>query len=345
MRDILALVHRRGKIVSIDAVTLTQMRYALALNETRSFSNAARLCHVTQSTLSIQIQKMEELLGHQLFDRNKKPLEPSAVGAQVLPVFESIIEATEDIPYIIDKRMERLGGRIKLGIIPSVAPFLAPVLAQSFSASPQLRIAARAPGQDFQLVVQDIQTSELLRLLEEAEIDGAILADSPKSSWMDSTLLFSEEFLVYLHPQHPLLARTRIRSEDLDLRGAWILKEGHCFGTQSMGLCSGYDSETEVVRKFRYGAGSFDTLIGLVNAGGGFTLLPWLYCFRNKQLDLPNLKQFEDPVPVREVYYLHRKDSLKKAAHEYLIAVLKQALPPLMGESRALSGARPIPVF
>jgi LysR family hydrogen peroxide-inducible transcriptional activator len=331
--------------VTIDAVTLTQMRYALALNETRSFSNAARLCHVTQSTLSIQIQKMEELLGLPIFDRNKKPLEPTAVGAQILAVFENIIEATENIPYIIDKRIDRLGGRLKLGIIPSVSPFLAPVLAQSFSGRTNQTSGALVPSDDFQLMVQDIQTSELLRMLENSEIDGAILADSPKSSWMDATLLFSEEFLVYLHPQHALLPRSNIRSEDLDPSDAWILEEGHCFGTQSMGLCSGYASETEVIRKFRYGAGSFDTLIGLVNAGGGFTLLPWLYCFRNKLLDLKNLKKFEDPVPVREVYYLHRKDSLKKAAHEYLVSVLKQALPPLMGEPKSSTGTRSIPVF
>ncbi len=331
--------------MTIDAVTLTQMRYALALNETRSFSNAARLCHVTQSTLSIQIQKMEELLGLPIFDRNKKPLEPTAVGAQILAVFENIIEATENIPYIIDKRIDRLGGRLKLGIIPSVSPFLAPVLAQSFSGRTNQTSGALVPSDDFQLMVQDIQTSELLRMLENSEIDGAILADSPKSSWMDATLLFSEEFLVYLHPQHALLPRSNIRSEDLDPSDAWILEEGHCFGTQSMGLCSGYASETEVIRKFRYGAGSFDTLIGLVNAGGGFTLLPWLYCFRNKLLDLKNLKKFEDPVPVREVYYLHRKDSLKKAAHEYLVSVLKQALPPLMGEPKSSTGTRSIPVF
>ena len=331
--------------MSIDAVTLTQMRYALALRETRSFSHAAKLSHVTQSTLSIQIQKMEELLGAQVFDRLRKPIAPTATGEQLLAIFQGIIEATDSIPYVVGDQSSRLAGRLRLGVIPTVSPVITPVLAAHFG--------HRGPAEagNLRLTLEEVQTGTLLERLERGELDGAIIADSPRAAWMEATLLYEEEFLVYVDPAHSLAGVDRVTSDDLDPDEAWILKEGHCFGTQALGLCTAVRRERENQKKLSYSAGSFETLIDVVHAAGGFTLLPWLYCRRHGLLKLPQLKSFAPPVPVRQIFYLQRRDCLKKGAHEYIRSLVASSLPAEVRPPGRGGGpgddprSRPVPVF
>lgn len=338
----------RKVAMSIDAVTLTQMRYALALGETRNFSHAARSCHVTQSTLSIQIQKMEELLGVQVFDRLKKPVQPTAIGTDLLRVFSSIIQATDTIPYLVDQKSRSLSGRLRLGVIPTVAPFITPVLALAVSSLDPSK------GEDLQLSIGEVQTSLLLEQLEQGDIDAAILADSPRAVWMDAALLYEEAFLVYCNPQHHLVAAQTVKSEDLDASEAWILREGHCFGTQSMGLCTAARREREgngpSKRRLQYSSGTFDTLVDVVNATAGFTLLPFLYCRRHNLLKLPQLKAFAEPVPVRQIYYIHRRECPLAKAHDYIKRIIDTALPSEVRPSSPKGGqtsrtTQVVPVF
>jgi LysR family hydrogen peroxide-inducible transcriptional activator len=344
--------------MSIDAVTLTQMRYAVALRETRSFSQAAKTCHVTQSTLSIQIQKLEELLGAQVFDRSTKPLEPTAIGEQVIAIFEGVVQATDRIPLVVEKKISHISGQLKIGIIPTVSPLLTPAIARAFgqgqppsTATGTARNSKPPATNDLVLSIEEVQTGLLLERLENATVDAAILADSPHAPWMHSSLLFEEEFLIYLGPNHRLLKKSVVSSEDLDPDEAWILKEGHCFGTQAMGLCTAARKGRETARKLRYAAGNFDSLIDLVDAAGGFTLLPWLYCHRQGILGLAQVKRFADPVPVRQVFYIQRKDSVKRSTHEYIKDLVTAALPAELGKEDPHSGARgprstkSIPVF
>jgi LysR family hydrogen peroxide-inducible transcriptional activator len=334
--------------MSIDAVTLTQMRYALALQETRSFSNAARMCHVTQSTLSIQMQKMEELLGVALFDRIKKPIQPTATGESLLTIFRQIIAATDAIPAVITQSTQNPTGHLRIGIIPTVAPALTATLALPFGHQATTSPAGGVAPGTLSLSLEETQTGSLLERLERNDLDGGILADTPQAAWMHATLLYEEEFLVYLHPQHPLVSKDLLTPEDLDPQEVWILKEGHCFGTQSMGLCAAVRQTQATTRRLSFSAGSFDTLVDLVHAAGGFTLLPWLYCRRHNLLQKPQTKVFASPRPVRQIYYVRHYGSGNQNAHEHLCRIIQESLPVNLRPTPTSDGAaatKVVPVF
>lgn len=296
-------------IIQTDAITLTQMRYALALERMGSFVRAARTSRISQSTLSLQIQKMEDLLGHTLFDRSQKPIEPTPIGREILRVFQKIVHETDLIPQIVSNSLGQATGHLRMGVIPTLAPLLIPRLIPTLAtAFPDIRVTA-----------SETETAHLIDAIRSGDIDVGILADTPQLPWIKAHLLFEEEFSVYLSPEHPLLAKTFVDVESLTADEAWLLSEGHCFGSQSLQLCNAQSrSRAEQgmkQRRFEYEAGHFETLRMVVDHCGGFTFLPWLYCIVAGISEHTHIRRFAPQAPARQVFYAHRSDSPLSRIH------------------------------
>jgi LysR family hydrogen peroxide-inducible transcriptional activator len=329
-------------LIQTDAITLTQMRYALALERMGSFVRAARTCRVSQSTLSIQIQKVEDLLGQTLFDRSQKPIGPTLVGSEILKVFHKIVQETDQIPHILTNSLGKVTGCIRIGFIPTLAPLLIPRLVPTLRTfHPDLKVSA-----------SEAETAHLIESIRNSDLDAGLLADTPQLPWIKAHLLFEEEFVVYFSPEHQLLKEEYVQSEALSPDEAWLLSEGHCFGTQSLQLCTahsrGQDDPALKQKRFDYEAGHFETLRMIVDHCGGFTFLPWLYCAVAGLSEHPNIRRFRPPAPARQVFYAHRADSPFTLTHASIREnIVEKALKPLLAQIKNHEplGYRIIPYF
>lgn len=329
-------------IIQTDAITLTQMRYALALERVGSFVRAARTCRISQSTLSLQIQKVEDLLGQTLFDRSQKPIAPTPLGREILNVFQKVVQETDHIPQIVSNSLGRATGQLRLGVIPTLAPLLIPRLVPTLAtAFPDVRVTA-----------SETETAHLIDAIRSGDLDAGFLADTPQLPWIKAHLLLEEGFVVYLSPGHPLLKLAFVEAEALSADDAWLLSEGHCFGSQSLQLCNAQTRTTaehgSIQKRFEYEAGHFETLRMVVDHCGGFTFLPWLYCVVAGISKHPQIRRFAPPEPARQVFYAHRTDSPFSGIHSSICnLILEKALAPLLQSSGTgdTQGYRIIPYF
>lgn len=305
--------------MDLSNVTLTQLRYLVAVDRHRSFRAAAEHCHVSQPALSMQIGKLEEMLGLTLFDRSRQPVVPTERGAAVVSQARTILRETERLGAMVQDT-DAIAGRYRLGVLPSLAPTLVPLFLPEFS--------RRYP--DVELIVEEVQTDPMLRRLQDDALDGGIAVTPLGVPGLYERPLFQEPFYVYLGPRHPLRRRARIRQSDLYDEQLWLMPEGHCFRTQVLQLCRADRRAKPGSAGPRCESGSFETLIRLVDAGLGLTILPDLVV-----RELParrrraQVRPFASPVPVRQVSFVHLRAELHRAIVDALVATLGEALDAL----------------
>lgn len=311
-------------------VTLTQLRYVVAVDRFRSFRLAAKHCHVSQPALSMQLGKLEELLDLVVFDRSRQPVVPTARGAAVVAQARAILHETERLAEVAQGETE-IAGRYRLGIIPSLAPTLVPRFLPAFSREyPKV-----------ELVVEEVQTDAMLRRLQDDSLDGGVAVTPLGAAGVHEQELFREPLYAYLPPRHALGKRARVRQSDLVDEQVWLMAEGHCFRTQVLHLCR--VSQESERRGARFESGSFETLVRLVDAGQGVTVLPELVV---QGLALPHQKKrvrpFAAPVPVRQVSFVHAREHLHRAIAGALISALKHATRGVGGAGRTPSIIVPV---
>lgn len=294
-------------------VTLTQLRYVVAVDRFRSFRLAAEHCHVSQPALSMQIGKLEELLGLTVFDRSRQPVVPTERGAPVVAQARTVLREMERLADVTSAGRE-VSGRYRLGVIPSLSPTLVPRFLPTFS--------ERFPR--VELIVEEVQTDTMVGRLQDDSLDGGIAVTPLGVPGLYEQELFREPLLAYFPPKHPLAKRARVRQSDLLGEQLWLMSEGHCFRTQVLKLCRA-DRRGESPGP-RFESGSFETLVRLVDAGQGVTVLPELVA-----QGLPAAQQrrqvrpFSPPVPVRQVSFIHMREHLHRAIADALVATLKEA--------------------
>jgi len=309
-------------------MTLTQLRYVVAVDRHRHFTRAADACGVSQPTLSMQIRKLEKELEVEIFHRGAGRVRPTDVGRQVVEQARTVLEEADQLKVLAGVGEGRVAGELRLGVIPTVGPFVLP------RALPV--VAARYP--DLTLVVEELKTSELLEGLGSEALDAALVATPSDLSDFRYLELFREPFVVYLAPEHPLESRDRIRPQDLDPSDLWLLQEGHCFRDQVLDLCGRNPSVPERSRPLRFESGNLETLKRLVDEGGGMTLLPGLAVDRLSPDERARVRPFEEPVPSRTVCFVHGRTYLKRAAREALIPELLRSVPA--GEVEVIAEGR-----
>lgn len=280
-------------------MTITQLQYVLAVAEYRNFTLAAQKSFVTQPTLSMQVQKLEDELSVQIFDRGKKPIGITEVGQKIVAQAKNIVNEANRIKDIVDQDKGFIGGEFVLGIIPTVMPTLLPMFLKTF--------ITKYPKVN--LVIKEQSTEQLIRNLQEGHIDAAIAATPLEIEFIKEKPLYYEPFVGYVPSNHRLRNFDKLRPEDLDVSDILLLQDGHCFRDGVINLCSAHkDLSSE---HFQLQSGSFETLVNLADEDLGMTLLPYLNTLELDENKKKNLKYFEDPSPAREVSLIYHKSKLK----------------------------------
>jgi LysR family transcriptional regulator, hydrogen peroxide-inducible genes activator len=304
--------------MDLSTLTLTHLRYLVAIDGTRSFRAAAEECHVSQPTLSTQLQKLEEIVGARLFDRSRQPVVPTDTGARIVAQARVILRETNRLGELA--RPGVLEGTFRLGVIPTLASSLVPLLLPRF--------AKQHPR--VELILEEIHTDRLIARLQDDSLDGGLAATPLGAPSVIERPLCREPLWVYLSPGHDLCARARVRQSELADECVWLMPEGHCFRTQVLHLCSlRKDAQTPGVgASIRFESGSFETLIRLVDAGLGITVLPELVVRA-----LPaatrraRVRPFEGATPVREVSLVRIREHLRQAIADAIAAAALETLP------------------
>jgi len=302
-------------MVSRTHYSLTQLEYVMAVFKHRHFAKAAEACGITQPTLSMQIQKLENNLGIVIFDRSKKPIFLTDVGKKMIEQIQAILFEANKIDGIIQMSQSgRLKGQLVVGVIPTVAPNLLPLLLPSLEAS----------FPEIELTILELQTHRIVELLNNDEIDVGILATPLKSPNIFEYGLYYEPFSVLCKKGHALGRLKNVKYTSLKFDDIWLLQEGHCLRHQVLDICSVKKGKS-VKRHFNFESGSLETLKNLINTYGGYTLLPALATGSiGAQTELV---RFERPIPARQIGLVYRREHYKNELIEALGEAILKSLP------------------
>ncbi len=280
-------------------MTITQLKYVLAVAEYQNFTLASEKCFVTQPTLSMQIQKLEEELDIVIFNRKKKPIELTPVGHKIIDQAKVILDESNRINDIVDQQKGYIGGEFKLGIIPTITPTLLPLFLNTF--------IKKYPKVN--LKIEELNTNEILKKLKDGHLDAAIASTPLENENIKERVLYYEPFVGFMSESHRLSKKERITVDDLNIDDILLLEDGHCFKDSVINICRSF--ETTTTDSFKLESGSFSTLLKLSKEGMGMTLLPYLHTLDLKEEDKKYLKEFENPAPAREVALVYHKSQLK----------------------------------
>src|SRR5450631_2203180 len=292
-------------------MTLVQLEYIVAVDTYRHFATAAGYCFVTQPTLSMQVQKLEEELGLKIFDRSKQPVIPTEAGRELIDQARKILSEASVIGEIVQAKKGVLTGELRIGIIPTLAPYLLPLFIQGFTGKyPQIK-----------LVVGEMTTESVVARLREGRIDVGILVTPLQENGIREHVLFYEELLVYVSRKNAAYKKHYMLAQDIDPNKLWLLEEGHCFRSQIVKLCELRKASREG-SQFEYEAGSLETLRRMVELNDGITILPELAATDLSKRQMELIRHFKRPAPMREVSLVVHRDFVKQR----LVQALKQEI-------------------
>ncbi|NCI51548.1 LysR family transcriptional regulator [Sediminibacterium roseum] len=292
-------------------MTFVQLEYIIAVDTFRHFALAARNCYVSQPTLSMQIQKVEEELGVKIFDRSKQPVIATELGTELIAQARKIISEKNKMEELVQKKKGIVTGELKIGIIPTLAPYLLPLFVQRFTNKYPL----------VKLVVNELTTENVVASLRSGKIDMGILVTPLQESGIKEHVLFYEELMAYVSRKNAAYKKTYMLPQDIDPNKLWLLEEGHCFRSQIVNLCELRKASREASH-FDYEAGSIETLRRMVDMNDGITILPELATQGMTSRQLAQIRYFKRPAPMREVSIVVHRDFVKKR----LIEILKEEI-------------------
>jgi LysR family hydrogen peroxide-inducible transcriptional activator len=297
-------------------MTFVQLEYIIAIDTWRHFAQAAEKCFITQPTLSMQVQKLEEELGIKIFDRSKQPVVPTEAGKELLIQARVLMAEKDRMMEMVELRKGILAGELRIGIIPTLAPYLLPLFIQSFTGKyPTVR-----------LVVHEMMTDVIIESLKEGTIDAGILVTPLQDTGMREFILFYEELVAYVSRKNAAYKKTYVLAQDIDPDKLWLLEEGHCFRSQIVNLCELKKMSRENSR-FDYEAGSIETLKRMVELNDGITILPQLATLDMPAKQAEMIRHFRKPFPMREVSLVIHRNFVKKRLIDALSHEILEAVP------------------
>ena len=298
-------------------MTLQQLEYILAVNQFRHFAKAAEYCRVTQPPLSAMIQKLEEELDTRIFDRSQQPICPTPVGILIIEQAQKILVQANRIKNIIEEEKHSLTGTFKLGILPTVAPYLLPRF------FPQLM--KKYPDLDIRVI--EMKTNDIKKALQTGEIDAGIVASLAGMEELQQTPLFYEQFFVYVSRKDILFNSEVIRTSDLNGEQLWLLDEGHCFRDQLVRFCQ---MKSARASQLAYHLGSMETFMRMVESGKGVTFIPELAVLQLGDIQKELVRPFAIPCPTRQIVMLTNKNFIRHTLLEALTKEIKSSIPKEM---------------
>lgn len=286
-------------------MNLQQLEYIVALDIHRNHVKAAEHCHVTQPTLSTMVKKLEGELGVRIFERSQ-PLKPTPAGEMVLTRARFILQELKNLREFVSAEKETIEGEFRMGVIPTLAPYLLPRFLNSF--------LQKHPGTSF--TVTELQTDEIVRQLKSNRLDIAILVTPLDDREIREVPVFYEPILLYTSEKQKYYNQEKVSLKSLTTDNLLLLEEGHCFRGQVMNLCSSKGKKLH--QQLNYHSGSFETLKAMVDNDYGYTLIPEMAVnTRSRQA-----KHFTSPEPVREVSLAVHQGFVK----EMLLVKLREAI-------------------
>lgn len=287
-----------------------QLRYVVAVARTGNFSRAARLCHVSQPSLSQQIQKLEKELGERLFERQRTRTRLTACGERFLPRAERILHELEEARREAEDLHALAQGEVIVGVLPTIAPYFLPPVAAAFGQA--------YPGVTITMIEET--TASLVGMMNRHEIDFALASLPVPDGQMEVRVLLEEELLLALPPGHELERRKSIAADDLAKLPFVLMREGHCLGDQVLRFCERNEFEPRV----RSRSAQVETILALVEAGQGVSLIPDMA--RRRSHAPVSYRSLSAPRPRRAVVaFWHRRRPLHRAAEEFLAACARHA--------------------
>ncbi|MEZ5016829.1 MAG: LysR substrate-binding domain-containing protein [Flavipsychrobacter sp.] len=302
-------------------MTITQLEYVVAVATYKSFVAAAEKCFVTQPTLSMQIQKLEDELGVKLFDRNKHPIAITAMGEAIVDQARVVLSECEKVNELILNQQNSVAGTFKLSVIPTIAPYILPGLLQHYSENyPEVK-----------LQVKEMETDQIITALNNNEIDAGLLSTPLEQSSIKEYPLFYEPFIAYFSENEKAVLKKRmVTPEDIALDKIWLLNEGHCMRNQVLDLCSDNIQKLQADRAYRYESSNVETLRKMVDKNGGLTILPELATFEFDEDRMERVRYFENPEPVREIALVTNSHFVRLSLLQSLMDEISNLVPEKM---------------
>lgn len=293
------------------------MEYIVAVYRLRHFAKAAESCGVTQPTLSAMIQKLEKELGVKIFERSSQQVTPTAIGKLVVEQAWRVIARANKIKEIIAEEEHSLAGTFKIGILPTIAPYLLP---RFFT-----KLERENPDIDFHII--EMKTADIKKALNRGEIDAAIAVRLEELDVYAQTSMYYEQFIAYVAKSDPLYANKNIKTSDLNNEFLWLLDEGHCFRDQLVRFCN-LKSATE--SKSKYSLSSIETFMRMVESGQGVTFIPELALSQLSEQQMELVRPFALPIPVRDVVLLTTRNFVRHSIADLIVRSVRENVPQSM---------------
>ncbi|MEO6168823.1 MAG: LysR substrate-binding domain-containing protein [Chitinophagales bacterium] len=298
-------------------MNLQQLDYIIAVDTERHFLRASEKCFITQATLSMMIHKLEQELDVKIFDRSKQPVQPTEVGKKIIAQARRIVSEASKIKELIKEEKGEVSGELKVGIIPTLAPYLLPLFLKEFAAEyPQVK-----------LVISEHTTGSIIQRLKSGQLDAGIVSTPLNDGTIKEQVLFFEKYFLYVSDKEQGFNKQYVLPKNIDINRLWLLEEGHCMRSQILNLCE-LKKQHEPEEKLHYEAGSIETLKNLVEKNFGITIIPELATLNLSSSQKKRLRFFKPPTPVREISIVTHREYVK---HQ-LIEVLKQTILSVISE-------------
>lgn len=302
------------------AFTLRQLQYVVAVAEALSFRRAAERCHVSQPSLSAQVALVEDALKVRLFERDRRRVLLTSAGRELVERARRILVEVDDLVKAADRIGDPLSGTLRIGVIPTISPYLLPTVAPKLATEfPNLTLAW----------VED-KTATLIETLDSGNLDAAVLALEAEVGDVDHAVIARDPFLLACAPTHPLAKKASpLSARELNGVELLLLDDGHCFREQALSFC-----RTQNAHELEFRATSLSTLVQMVAAGRGVTLLPELSLGTEARRASLKLKRFIEPAPGRTIALVWRRRSALAAALTRVAAVLRAVYPAALTTPR-----------
>ena len=299
-------------------MTIQQMEYIVAVNKYRHFVTASEKCGVTQPTLSTMIQRLEDELGIKIFDRNKHPVEPTPMGLRIIKQAEQTLVEIKKIKEIVQSETQGMSGNLKIGIIPTLAPYILPDFIDIFTKKyPQIELS-----------VSELRTQTLIEEVTRGNIDMVIAATPLNNDNLLEIPLFYERFYAYFSDKNSDHAYS-LSADNMPQEDLWVLQEGHCIRNQTFNFCKNFSLYNK-----KYEAGNIDNLIRIVDKNGGYSVIPELHIPFLNEKQKNNVVEIANPPAVREVSLVVQKDFIKERMLNAVADTIKEIIPDNMLDER-----------
>lgn len=304
-------------------MTLTQLEYLVAIDTYGSFLTAAEHCHVTQPSLSMQVQKLEKELGVRIFDRSRQPVVATETGMLVIEQAREILKECGRLKELVQETKKGdPSGELRLGIIPTLAPYVLPLFLAEF-----LRKYPKVT-----LKISELTTAQIIQHLKSDQLDCGLLVTPVETGNMHQYPLFYEPLIAYVSEGSSIYHKRVLEEKDIDPAETWILNEGHCLRSQVLNLCNHKNSQRS--KQFQYQTGSLETLKKMVEMNKGITILPELSIMDFSDEQMERVRYFKKPEPVREVSLIMHRVELKKQLATLLMNEILEVIPAKMKKKK-----------